>query len=241
MGGSGGGKRVTPPPRPHAEIPSIGTPADGVTYPATVQTDQNGFASLTLTASATGPGTVRGYVAGQLYGVAYQLADQPAGYLSNPMNYVSILAFSKKEIPDHPTWYRDIQHLFTQYGNLYPIMGRYVVDLRNYNSVVTRLSILKLAFSLPRHDPNHMPVTRDLGASDRAIILKWLDSKGQDGLPLLGTPADLPLEADVAVPDARAAASLADLLPGQGAGKTAVLLQLEKRGLIAPTSDGVEK
>jgi hypothetical protein len=241
MGGSGGGKRISPPARPNAAIPSIGTPADGVTWPGTIQTDQNGFASLTLTASTSGPGRVRGYIAGQLYGVAYQLAAQPAGYLGNPMNYVSVLAYSRKEIPDHPTWYRDIQHLFTQYGNLYPIMGRYVVDLRNYNSVVTRLSILKLAFSLPRHDANHMPVTRDLGASDRAIILKWLDSEGQDGLPLLGTPADLPAEADVMVPDAHAAASLADLLPSQGAGKTAVLLQLEKRGLTAPTSDGVEK
>jgi hypothetical protein len=112
-----------------------------------------------------------------------------------------------------------------------------VVDLRDYNSVVTRLSILKLAFSLPETDPNHMPVTRDLGGSDRAIILKWLSSKGHDGLPLLGTPADLPAEDTVAVADAHAEQSLPELLPSQGAGKTAVLMQLEKRGRIAPAVD----
>jgi hypothetical protein len=95
----------------------------------------------------------RGYISGQLYGIAYQLATQPPGYVSNPLNYVSILAYSKKEVPDKQTWYGDIQQLFTQYGNLYPIMGRYVVDLRDYAAVVQRLNILGLAFSLPARDP----------------------------------------------------------------------------------------
>ncbi len=237
MGGSGGGATVSPPTRPAAAIPSISTPANAISYPASIQTDLKGYASLAFTISPEGPGVPRGYISGQLYGIGYQLQGQPAAYVSNPMNYVSILAFSKKEIPENPTWYRDIQQTFTQYGNLYPIMGRYVVDLRDYNSVVTRLSILKLAFSLPETDPNHMPVTRDLGGSDRAIILKWLGSKGHDGLPLLGNPADLPAEDSVAVADARAEQSLPELLPSQGAGKTAVLMQLEKRGRIAPAVD----
>jgi len=237
MGGSGGGATVSPPARPAAAIPTISTPANAITYPATIQTDLNGYASLAFSASPEGPGMPRGYLAGQLYGIGYQLQAQPAAYVSNPMNYVSILAFSKREIPGKPTWYRDIQQLFTQYGNLYPIMGRYVVDLRDYNSVVTRLSILRLAFSLPEDDANHMPVTRDLGASDRAIILKWLDSKGHDGLPLLGTPADLPAEESVLAADVHAAESLPELLPSQGAGKTAVIIQLERRGRIAPAVD----
>jgi hypothetical protein len=236
MGGSGGGDTISPPARPAAAIPSIGTPETAISYAATANTDKNGFASLAFTASKEGPGTPRGYIPGQLYGIAYQLAAQPAGYVSNPLNYVSVMMFSRKEIPEHPTWYADIQRLFTQYGNLYPIMGRYVVDLRDYNSVVTRLSILHLAFSLPQSDANHMPVTRDLGADDRAIILKWLESKGHNGLPLLGTPSQLP-EAELAGSVAGAAdtaqATAGKLLPEQGAGKTAVILQLERRGKLA--------
>jgi hypothetical protein len=234
MGGSGGGENVSPQTRPAAAIPTIGTPPDGVRYDPSIKTDQNGYAALKLTASENGPGTPRGYISGQLYGIGYQLAVQPPGYISNPMNYVSILAFSKKEVPEIPTWYADIQRLFTQYGNLYPIMSRYVVDLRDYASVVTRLNILKLAFSLPRRDPNHMPVTRDLSAGDRATILKWMDTKGPDGLPPLGTPSQTPEVAAPEVPDTAAADAIGDLLPSQGAGKTAVLINLERRGKLSP-------
>ena len=241
MGGSGGGDTISPPARPAAAIPSIATPSEAISYPGRVETDLKGYASLSFTASADGPGTPRGYISGQLYGIGYQLAGQAPGYVSNPLNYVSILAFTKKEIPEIPQWYRDIQHLFTQYGNLYPIMGRYVVDLRDYNSVVTRLSILNLAFSLPESDANHMPVTRDLGASDRAIILKWLNTKGFNGLPPLGVPSDVIPETGLAVPDAAAEAALPELLPGQGAGKTSVILQLERRGKIAPAKEGGTK
>jgi hypothetical protein len=240
MGGSGGGDKVAPPMRPAAAIPSIGTPAEAVQYAAGVTTDANGYAALAVTASAAGPGVPRGYLSGQLYGIAYQLAAQPPGYVSNPMNYVSVLAFSNKDVPEHPTWYRDIQRLFTQYGNLYPIMGRYVVHLADYASVVSRIKILELAFSLPPADPNHMPVTRDLGAGDRATILKWLNTKGPDGLPPLGTPAQSPAVTLPAVTDALAARSLAPLLPSQVAGKTAVILQLEQRGKIARPADSGE-
>lgn len=226
MGGSGGGAKIEPPARPHAAIPDIGTPAEALGYAANVTTDANGCAALALIASPEGPGTPRGYISGQLYGLAYQLASQPVGYLSNPLNYVSILAYSKKELPEHPTWYQDIQPLFTQFGNLYPIMSRHVVDLKDYASVASRINILKLAFSLPMRDPNHMPVTRDLGAGDRATILKWLSSPGPDGLPLLGTPPIQPIELSAV---AASGAPDIDLLPLQGAGKTSVVLQYEQR------------
>jgi len=241
MGGSGGGNTVSPVTRPTAPIPSIGTPADAIAYASSVTTDSNGYAALALTASTAGPGVPRGYISGQLYGIAYQLATQPPGYVSNPLNYVSILAYSKKEVPDKPTWYGDIQQLFTQYGNLYPIMGRYVVDLRDYAAVVKRLNILGLAFSLPARDPNHMPVTRDLGAGDRETILKWLGTSGPDGLPRLGTPSQSPAVTPPAAADALAAESIAPLPPSQAAGKTAVIIQLEKRGKIAPSDEGATK
>ncbi|KRA17918.1 hypothetical protein [Lysobacter sp. Root604] len=227
MGGSGGGDTMTPPTRPHAAIPDIGTPTDAIAYAATATTDAAGRAQVELRASDAGPGRPRGYIAGQLYGIGYQLAAQPSGYVANPLNYVSVLVYSKTEPPAAPTWYDDIQPLFTQYGNLYPIMSRYVVDLRSYDSVITRLKALRLAFSLPRRDPNHMPVTRDLSAGDRATILRWLDTPAPDGLPLLGKPPLAPTVAETPVAAAAVAQEPApvDLAPLQSAGKSAFVLQ----------------
>jgi hypothetical protein len=241
MGGSGGGPTVSPTTRPTAAIPDIGTPADAIAYPATLTTDSNGYACAQLTASKAGPGAPRGYLQHQLYGIGYQLSVQPTGYVANPMNYVSILAYTGKSVPEIPTWYRDIQALFTQYGNLYPIMGRYVVDLDDYDSVVKRLKVLSLAFSLPIEDPNHMPVTRDLGAGDRATILKWLSSKGPNGLPVLGTPEQSPAVTPPGAVDEASDRVTMDLLPEQTAGKTSFLLQLEQRNKAALTGEGDTK
>jgi hypothetical protein len=228
MGGSGGGKTVTPTPRPAAAIPKIGKPKEALEFADSISTDANGRAVLELTASSEGPKNPRGYIAGQLYGIGYQLAEQPAGYISNPMNYISVLVFDKKVVPDKPTWYQNIQPLFTQYGNLYPIMSQYVVDLNNYDAVIERISILKLAFSLPISDPNHMPVTRDLGASDRDTILKWLSNPGPDGKPLLGSPPTQPVALEAPVAPVEPPAEV-EAEPLQGAGKTLFIRQYQER------------
>lgn len=228
MGGSGGGATISPPPRPAAAIPNIGTPVEALTYATSISTDENGHAVLDLIASADGPGNPRGYMPNQLYGIGYQLADQPAGYIVNVMNYVSVLVFDKKVVPDKPTWYQDIQTLFTQYGNLYPIMSQYVVDLTNYDSVVHKLSILQLAFSLPKEDPNHMPVTRDLAAGDLDTILKWMSSPGSDGKPLLGSPPLAPVALAAPLAPVEEPAQV-EAEPLQGAGKTLVIRQFKER------------
>ena len=133
-------------------------------------------------------------------------------------------------MPDKPTWYQDIQPLFAQYGNLYPIMSQYVVDLNNYEAVVHRISILQLAFSLPVEDANHMPVTRDLGAGDRDTILKWLSSPGPDGRPLLGTPPVAPAPVVPAVQlSAVEESAEVEADPLQGAGKTLFIRQYKAR------------
>jgi hypothetical protein len=229
MGGSGGGKTISPTPRPAAAIPDIGTPAEALEYASSIPTDVEGRAVLDLTAAADGPRNPRGYIEGQLYGLGYQLADQPAGYISNPMNYLSALVFDQKVVPDKPTWYQDIQPLFTQYGNLYPIMSRYVVDLNDYDAVVERLAILQLAFSLPLEDPNHMPVTRDLSAGDRDTILKWLSSSGPDGKPLLGSPPVVPPSLSAALITLSQETEEVEAEPLQGAGKTLFIRQYQAR------------
>jgi hypothetical protein len=145
------------------------------------------------------------------------------------MNYISVLVFDKKVVPEKPTWYQDIQPLFTQYGNLYPIMSPYVVDLTDYDSVVQRLSILQLAFSLPMRHPNHMPVTRDLSTGDRDTILKWMSLRGPDGKPLLGSPPveSVLLAAPVTTPSEQIEEVEAE--PLQGAGKTLFIRQYKER------------
>jgi hypothetical protein len=237
MGGSGGGRTISPPARPAAAIPGIGTPADALEYATSISTDANGREVLDLNASSNGPKNPRGYIAGQLYGIDYQLADQPAGYIPNIMNYVSVLVYDKKVVPKKPTWYENIQPILTQYGNLYPIMSKYVVDLTSYESVIERISILQLAFSLPMHDPNHMPVTRDMGAGDRETILKWLSSPGPDGKPLLGSPPTQPVVVEApAVPSEQPAEVEAE--PLQGAGKTLFIRQFKARQRAKRESGG---
>ncbi|ROZ76208.1 hypothetical protein [Ramlibacter sp. WS9] len=240
MGGSGGNGPMHPLPDPPAPIPDIGTPTSAVTYAGSVTTDPAGRARLPVTASSDGPGMPRGYIAGQLYGLGYQLAAQPAGYVGNPLNYVSVLAYSAGTGTQSPTWYQNIQPLFTQYAHLYPIMSRHVVDLSDYASVCSRLAILKLAFALPPRDPNHMPVTRDLSAGDRATILKWLDMKGADGLPPLGTKPPAPPPPAVSKVAATAAAPAATPMPapGEAGGKTAVIQGYEQRRARAAANSG---
>ncbi len=182
IGGGGGPNQL----HPHVDIPDVGDPPDAISYPNTIATDANGRATLTLTASPTGPGNPRQYIDGQLYGIGYSLTDQPPGYNSNPWLFVSVLVWDAIEAPDEPTWYRDIQPIMQQYGNLYPIMSKHLVDLGDYQSVVEHRSILKLAFGLPVSDPNYMPVTRDLSSAKRDMLLAWLDSIGPNGLPIKG-------------------------------------------------------
>ncbi len=195
IGGGGSGRPLVPP----VKIPDVGQPADAISYPLTVTSDERGKAGLCVCASTAAPGNPRDYIDGQLYGLGYALAQLPSGYVSNPWNFISLLVWNAVDIPDQPTWHRDIQPIMTQYGNLYPIMSRHLVDLGDYDSVVEHLAILDLAFSLPIEDPNYMPVTRDLSRAKQEMLLKWLRTPGADGKPLKGEePASAALLRDQA-------------------------------------------
>lgn len=155
-------------------------------FPHELVSDAQGKAVLAIGATPEGPGQPRPHIDGQVYFVHYQIAGQPRDTVRNPHDFISVLAFSKTEMPPHPSWYPDIQPIFQQYANLYPIMSRHLIDLGDYESVLPHLRILDMAFSLPRSDPNHMPVTRDLSSAKRDMILRWLREPGPDGLPRKG-------------------------------------------------------
>lgn len=221
IGGSGSSVVTLDPPVP---VPAVGTGSLG--YPGQVQTGRDGKAILRIQAPVEGPGNPRGYIDGQVYGIGYQLTTQPTGYLSNSWNFISVLAFDRVDVPKSPTWFQDIQPIFQQYGNLYPIMSKHLVNLGDYDSVVKHLNILDLAFSLPIHDPNHMPVTRDLSEAKRRMILKWMRTPGH--LPLKGQ--DVPRQPAVLAPEHIDRDPVAlDLDPIQTGGKTEVMLQILAR------------
>jgi hypothetical protein len=224
MGGTGAGDQPLDPP---VETPPIATPADGATWPATLTTDSHGKAVLPIKAKRLNPQYPRWYIDGQLYGIGYQLTQRPADSLDNFWNYISVLVFSPFQAPTQPSWFADIQPILKQYGNLYPIMSKHLVNLADYDSVIEHLKILELAFSLPIEDPNHMPVTRDLSNSKQEMILKWMRAPGADGLPLKGSPAVAAASAaarTAAVPDVPV-----HLEPLQTAGKIAVMLEYQAR------------
>ena len=182
IGGGGSGKPLKPP----VPIPTVGMPNDAIAYPPTIQTDDAGKASFDIRVSEKGPGTPRKYISNQVYGIGYQISSLPTTYLANPWLFVSVLAFDRLEIPDAPTWHDDIKPILTQYGNLYPIMSKHLVDLADYDSVVAHSELLQLAFGLPIPDPNYMPVTRDMSAAQTKMLLQWFDNPGSDGKPLKG-------------------------------------------------------
>lgn len=164
------------------QVPPVAVPLTAIgfaesTTVLTATTDTNGKATLTLTLGD--PGTPRYFnngadygIDGQVYGVRPSFQDADDNAAVNPWNFVSILLWSGYTQPAAPTW-TDVQPIFQQYANLYPVMLRFL-DMGNEASVTAHADLLTLAFGLNAADPNAMPVTRDLSPAKRATILAWL-------------------------------------------------------------------
>jgi hypothetical protein len=214
--------------------PSVDAPRRDVSFEAKLPpADAEGRATLAITASD--PGNPRGYIDGQVYGVRPALADQAADYPTDPWNFVSLLVFDTFAPSDPITWWGNLQPVFQQYANLYPVMELFL-DLSDYDSVCENRELLQLAFGLVGGDPNAMPVTRDLSRSKRAAILTWLGAPGPDGKPLLGTPPAAAAPADVAPDDGfELAAAPAGRAPGgpPAPGGSKVAAMARRRGFDA--------
>lgn len=153
-------------------IPVSGIPMEALSVPATLTTNGRGTAAVTV--AATNPNNPRGYIDGQLYVLNYAVQGENPSNLGQ-FEVVSIHVRDPYPVPAKPTWVKNIRAIFDQYGNLYPIMSRYVVNLNDPVSVFERRQILKLAFSSPISDPNYMPVTRDLSQGKLDTIVEWLN------------------------------------------------------------------
>ena len=177
MPGLGGGQANLDPPVP---IPVAGIPQGALAFAPAVATDANGVATATIATSP--PNNPRGYVDGQIYNVNFQLAGQTRQSFA-PFETITIHLRDEYPVPAVPTWSEDIAPIFIQYGNLYPIMSKRLVDLNDPVSVFAHRELLELAFSSEIHDPNYMPVTRDLSKGKRDTIVKWLRSLDSGGDP----------------------------------------------------------
>ena len=185
MPGMGGGPPTDPAP-PAAPIPAIGEPPMAVELAAATVTGMDGSAELLLT--VRDPGRPRGYLDGQIYLGTYLLEGQ-LPVQQHQLDLVVLHVRDAYAAPPRPTWVDDVRLLLAQYGNLYPIMSRRLVDLGDYDAVREHAAVIELAFSQPLADPNHMPVTRELSEARRAMLLTWLrDRNGYGERRLLHGP-----------------------------------------------------
>ncbi|MCY7297257.1 hypothetical protein [Alteromonas sp. a30] len=157
--------------------PFINHPASAIQFTKSLSIPATGNAVFTF--EVTDPKNPRGYIDGQLFFLSYTPVGY-ADYAQYQYDFIASLVFDTFEVPDSPTW-ADVKDFMTQYGNLYPVMSRMLVDLSDYDSVVKFRALLELAFTLPQRDPNFMPVTRDLSAGKRQTIIKWLTEKDANG------------------------------------------------------------
>jgi len=173
------------------KFPEFGVPRTAIRFPPKLRTNAKGRATLRIQASD--PHNPRGYIDGQVYGVRYFLTEvakevkRDPTFGQNPSDFVSLHVFDTYKPPRGTLTWHDLEPIFEQYGNLYPIMGK-IIDFGFYDSVVANARTLVFAFRLPPEHPNSMPVTRDLSAGKRAAILQWLTTLGPDGKPWLGKP-----------------------------------------------------
>lgn len=179
-----------------APSPPVAVPEDALAFNPTAVTDSNGLAVLTL--HTRDPGTPRFFnngtdygIDGQVYGVRPAFSDaQTYNGPVNQWNFISILLWSGFT-PANPVTWTDLQPIFQQYANLYPVMNRFL-DLGNYDAVVKNARLLLLAFGLHPEDPNSMPVTRDLSPAKRNAILAWLKNPLPGEVPARANTADIP-------------------------------------------------
>jgi hypothetical protein len=178
--------------------PQPGSPESALPYSGSPVTDAAGMATLSITAAD--PGTPRWFNNGEDYGIDGQVYGRRPAFADpamvagpiNQWNFVSFLVWSNfpraqdPPLSDPVTW-NEVQPIFQQYANLYPVMLRFL-NLADYDSVVANARLLRLAFGLDPSDPNAMPVTRDLSPAKRAAIMSFL-TKLERGPDLPAPPA----------------------------------------------------
>ncbi len=194
---------------------AVGEPPDGIVFPASVTTDADGVARLSIRAASIDQ--PRDYIDGQVYGIRATVADSEPddGGYANPNDFISVLVWTDYRPPAEPAWNQDVAPILSEYAQLYPVMAG-IVDLADYDSVVDNRDQMAVVFNLPQENPHYMPVTRDLSPAKRQMILAWLQTTGNAGRPNLDRAAGVAAIAAAAADPGGKSAALGRLLRERG-------------------------
>ena len=167
------------------------TPLNGVTFNQEATTNSNGHAKFVFIANSVGYPRSELDLDGQVYQFVYHVKGEPVlchdevkiargtkAVEATCTDAVTLKIFSDIHYDNdgHPfTWVNHVGPIFSQYSRLYPQMKR-VVDLGKYEDVTKPqiVHLLNFTMQLGINHPNHMPVSRDLSATKRKMILEWL-------------------------------------------------------------------
>lgn len=164
--------------------PPVAAPKSALRFPAFVEADPNGVATLKIVAGD--PGRPREHIDGQIYAIRLALEEtlSPAEkYRFVPTDVVSVRVWNYFPRGKRATWKHTVRPVFANYKRLYPVMSRFL-DLTDLSDVKAHREALMLTFQVDIDHPNYMPVTRDLSPVVRKAILQWLR-----GLPRPKTPS----------------------------------------------------
>ena len=91
----------------------------------------------------------------------------------DPNMAVSVHIYDQVTQPADPTWWQDVEPILRPYDDLYPFMAN-LVDLDDFSAVQAAAKEIDFRMRLPETDPRYMPVTRDLSAGKKQIVLTWI-------------------------------------------------------------------
>jgi hypothetical protein len=166
------------PPDPDALINSA--PDDVFVHPPpySVKTDAHGHAVLTLEVKP-GPFTFppeRKLINSQLYFLGDPDGWQRWGALGPEVGAgcaLTVLVFNKRAAPTYPTW-AEVAPILGLFARLYPIMKQ-VVDLTDESAVRDNAFRIRQRLTAGVDSVAYMPMTRELSASDRELVVRYLD------------------------------------------------------------------
>jgi hypothetical protein len=148
----------------------VGTPKGGVAFsPKSAKTGPDGRATFTITGGNPKNARKVYKIDGQVYGITW---DWSANSIPDPNAFLSVKVFDTKPLPAAPTWWGDVFPILIQYAYLYPAMQQ-IFELDDYTQVVAHATQIIGRLNLPENNPGMMPITRELSAAKKAILLKW--------------------------------------------------------------------
>ncbi len=151
-------------------------PPGALQFDSQVTLDASGKGILQVSASQPTPlPASRKFIGSQVYylGGDWENWGQ-IGQASTSISALSVLVFDKGASVTSPTW-EDVGPVLSQYARLYPGM-KARLDLSDYDAVKNGRAQILDVIRLPFTDPAAMPVTRDLSAYYRQMIVTWINN-----------------------------------------------------------------